>query len=121
VAAGSELQFQLLFSQEAITSVDYYARGIPRVINLLCEHALVSSFVDQRNPVPPEIVEEVARDFDLHIIDPLAQPPAQPILQPTNGDHPQLMESLLQALNTLVDRLNQAEGADADPAQERKP
>ena len=46
---------------------------------------------------------EVARDFGLHEIDPLANalPPAS-----TNGDHPQLVESLLQALNTMMERLN---------------
>jgi general secretion pathway protein A len=104
-----------IFSPEAVAMVHRYARGIPRVTNLLCEHALVSSFVDQKNPVPPEIVEEVARDFDLHIIDPLAQAPAQgtglslPSHVDTNGDNPPLIESLLQALNTLVDRLNHAE------------
>jgi general secretion pathway protein A len=106
-----------IFSPEAVAAVHRYARGIPRVTNLLCEHSLVSAFVDQKNPVPAEIVEEVARDFDLHVVDPLAQtPPAQgPALPvPTNGDglngdHPPLVESLLQALNTLVDRLNQAE------------
>ncbi len=104
-----------VFSPEAVEAVHRYARGIPRVTNLLCEHALVSSFVDQKNPVPPEIVEEVARDFDLHIVDPLAQaPPPPPALAPpsslgTNGDQPPLVESLLQALNTLVDRLNQVE------------
>jgi general secretion pathway protein A len=104
-----------IFSPEAVAAVHRYARGIPRVTNLLCEHALVSSFVDQKNPVPAEIVEEVARDFDLHIVDPLAQtPPPSPALAiPTNGeangDQPPLVESLLQALNTLVDRLNQAE------------
>ena len=104
-----------IFSPEAVAAVHHYARGIPRVTNLLCEHALVSSFVDQKNPVPAEIVEEVARDFDLHIVDPLAQtpPPAPALAIPsngdTNGDQPPLIESLLQALNTLVDRLNQAE------------
>jgi len=108
-----------IFSPEAITAVHRYARGIPRVTNLLCEHALVSSFVDQLNPVPPEIVEEVARDFDLHIIDPMAQAPAQPFPQPGNGDNPPLIESLLQALNTLVDRLNQTEAA-VEPDRERK-
>jgi len=108
-----------IFSPEAIATVHRYARGIPRVTNLLCEHALVSSYVDQLNPVPPEIVEEVARDFDLHIIDPLAQAPAQPFPHPGNGDNPPLIESLLQALNTLVDRLNQAEAA-AEPDHERK-
>jgi type II secretory pathway predicted ATPase ExeA len=104
-----------IFSPEAIVAVHRFARGIPRVTNLLCEHALVSSFAEQKNPVPAELVEEVARDFDLHIVDPLAQaPPAAPALTlphsgEANGEHPLLIESLLQALNTLVDRLNQAE------------
>ena len=115
-----------IFSPEAVAAVHRYARGIPRVTNLLCEHALVSSFADQKNPVPGEIVEEVARDFDLHIIDPMAQAPAPPpaLAVPTpdgtNGDNPPLIESLLQALNTLVDRLNQAE-ARVDSDAERKP
>jgi len=111
-----------IFSPEAIVAVEHYARGIPRVINLLCEHALVSSFVDQQNPVTVEAIEEVARDFDLHVIDPVAQALPQHPLAPvhSNGDHPPLVESLLQALNTLVDRLNHAEAA-AKPKSEDKP
>jgi hypothetical protein len=109
-----------IFSPEAIVAVHRYSRGIARVTNLLCEHSLVSAFVDQKNPVPPEIVEEVARDFELHIIDPTAQAPAQPLLPAHNGDQPPLIESLLQALNTLVDRLNQAESA-AENDREQKP
>ena len=116
-----------VFSPEAVEAVHRYARGIPRVTNLLCEHALVSSFADQKNPVPAEIVEEVARDFDLHIVDPLAQtpPPAPALALPsnvgTNGDQPPLIESLLQALNTLVDRLNHAEAhAESDREREHK-
>jgi general secretion pathway protein A len=111
-----------IFSPEAVETVHRYARGIPRVTNLLCEHALVSSFADQKNPVPAEIVEEVARDFDLHIIDPLAQVPlpatavAVPSAPGSNGHQPPLIESLLQAINTLVDRLNQAEArVESDP------
>ncbi len=104
-----------IFSPEAVAMVHRYARGIPRVTNLLCEHALVSAFACQQNPVSGEIVEEVAHDFDLHIVDPLAQtaPPvpsqAGPALVGMNGDQPPLIESLLQALNTLVDRINQVE------------
>jgi type II secretory pathway predicted ATPase ExeA len=109
-----------IFSPEAIATVHHYARGIPRVTNLLCEHGLVSAFVDQRNPVPPEIIEEVAHDFDLHIVDPTAQAPVQPPPAHTNGDNPPLVESLLQALNALVDRLNQAEAA-VESDRERKP
>jgi hypothetical protein len=84
----------------------------------------VSAFVDQKNPVPPEIVEEVAHDFELDTIDPTAQAPAQVAGQITgavNGaDQPPLIESLMQALNTLVDRLNQAEAA-IEAERERKP
>lgn len=114
-----------IFSPEAIEAVHRYSRGIPRVINLLCEHSLVSSFVDQKNPVPASIVEEVARDFDLDRIDPMAQAPA-PSLTPvpaemphTNGEPSPVVETLLQALNTLMERLNQVE-AEAEAEREKK-
>jgi type II secretory pathway predicted ATPase ExeA len=116
-----------IFSPEAVEAVYRYARGIPRVTNLLCEHALVSSFVAQQKPVPASIVEEVAHDFDLDTVNPLAQaPPPSPSSAldaasslPTNGDQPFLIESLLQVLNALVDRLNQAK-AHAESEPERK-
>jgi general secretion pathway protein A len=107
-----------VFTAESIELVHRYARGIPRVTNLLCEHALISAFVDQCKPVRPEIIEEVAQDFELDKIDPLAQ--ALPAQVPVNGDHPPLVESLLQALNTLVDRLNHPEPV-ADADHEQKP
>jgi general secretion pathway protein A len=58
-----------IFTPESIESIHEYARGIPRVINVLCEHALISSFVEQRNPIPREIVDEVAADFRLHRVE----------------------------------------------------
>jgi len=112
-----------IFSPEAVATVHRYARGIPRVTNLLCEHALVSSFVEQKNPVTAETVEEVAHDFELHIVDPLVQAPApQPgFVLPgadANGDQPPLVESLLNALNTLVDRINHLEEqVESEPKQ----
>ncbi len=118
-----------LFAPESVAAIHRYARGIPRVTNLLCEHSLVSAFVDQKKPVPPEIVDEVAKDFELDVVDPIAQAPAaadssvEDHTNPGNGslhgDQPQLIESLMQALNTLVDRLNQAE-ATIESQRERK-
>ena len=107
-----------IFSPEAIEAVHKYARGIPRVTNLICEHALIAAFADQRKPVPGSIVEDAARDFDLHEIDPMAQ--AISSAAPTNGKPVQLNESLLQALNTLVDRLTNAENA-AENDKDGKP
>lgn len=54
-----------IFSKEAIESVHGYSRGIPRVVNLLCEHAMINCYVDSLRPVPAHLVEEVAREFQL--------------------------------------------------------
>jgi general secretion pathway protein A len=56
---------QTIFDPEALTAIHRYSNGIPRVINLLCEHCLVSAFVDQQKTIGPAVVDTVARDFDL--------------------------------------------------------
>jgi general secretion pathway protein A len=56
---------QQIFDPEALVAIHRYASGIPRVINLLCEHCLVSAFVDQQKVIGPTVVDGVARDFDL--------------------------------------------------------
>ena len=60
-----------LFSQDAVEAVFKYSQGIPRVTNLLCEHALISAFVDQKKPVTADLVDEVAQEFELHEVTPL--------------------------------------------------
>ena len=59
-----------IFSKEAIQTVHMYSRGIPRVVNLLCEHALINAYVDSVRPVSGALVEEVAREFQLDEIAP---------------------------------------------------
>jgi general secretion pathway protein A len=54
-----------IFDADATAAIYRYSLGIPRVINLLCEHCLVSAFVDQKKTVSAEVVDSVARDFDL--------------------------------------------------------
>jgi len=61
-----------IFSKPAMDTVHLYSLGVPRVINLLCEHSLVNAFADQQRPVSPQIVEEVAREFQLDEVGPLA-------------------------------------------------
>src|SRR5438876_570111 len=56
---------QQIFDPEALVMIHRYASGIPRVINLICEHCLVSAFVDQQELVSPNVVNAVARDCDL--------------------------------------------------------
>jgi general secretion pathway protein A len=61
-----------IFSKQAMDTVHLYSLGIPRVINLLCEHSLVNAFVDHQIPIQPIIVEEVAREFQLDEVEPIA-------------------------------------------------
>ena len=63
---------QPIFSPEAMDAVHIYSLGIPRVVNLLCEHSLVNSYVDQQRPIKSKIVEEVAREFQLDEVEPIA-------------------------------------------------
>src|SRR5919109_1477755 len=64
IAGASNVQ---LFSPEAIERVYRHSRGIPRVINVLCEHALINCFADQQKTVTPDHIEGVAREFELDL------------------------------------------------------
>ena len=54
---------RLIFSPEAVDAVHAYSRGIPRVMNLLCEHALIDAYAGNMRIVPARVVEDVAREF----------------------------------------------------------
>jgi general secretion pathway protein A len=54
-----------IFSSPAIESVYRYSGGIPRVINVLCDHSMIHAFADQQRTIEPGVVEVVAHDFDL--------------------------------------------------------
>src|ERR1700736_6021190 len=94
-----------IFSPEAIEAVHHHAGGIPRITNLLCEHALISAFVEHSKTVSEKIVEEVARDFDLQDIDVGSE------AKSANGGHPVLVDhGLPQALRPSAVPLTKVAG-----------
>jgi len=54
-----------IFTSETIDAIAHYSCGIPRVINLLCEHALIGAFADQQRPVSTTTINAVAKEFEL--------------------------------------------------------
>jgi general secretion pathway protein A len=62
----------LIFEPEAIEAVHSYSGGIPRVINLLCENALINAYVEHSNVVPAALVAEAARDLQFDVFRPVA-------------------------------------------------
>jgi len=110
--AGSD--GQEIFDPEAMEAIHLYASGTPRVINLICEHCLVSAFVDQQKVIGPAIVEAVARDFDLS--DNIASAGMTPtVMTHANAENPDLVEAL-RSLVKLADHIRQSDGK-ASPAK----
>ena len=102
-----------IFEADALTAIHRDSQGIPRVVNLICEHCLVSAFVDQKRTVSPDVVDAVARDFDLR--DESQTAPAASA--PGNIDKFDLAEAL-RSLASLADRMRDSEH---DLTKERKP
>ncbi len=63
--AGAKSQANAIFPAETIEAIHRYSRGIPRLINSVCEQALISACAFQIRVVPVEIIEEVASLFRL--------------------------------------------------------
>ena len=60
-----------LFADEALKSVYCYSRGVARLVNTVCENALINAFARQLPSVPPDIIDEVAYDLRLGVASPL--------------------------------------------------
>jgi len=54
-----------VFDPEALVLIHRYSGGIPRVVNLMCEHCLVNAFVEGQKVVSADIVEAISSELDL--------------------------------------------------------
>ena len=54
-----------VFLPEAAELVHRYSEGIPRIINMLCEQAMINAYAEQVKPIPADIVESVGLELDL--------------------------------------------------------
>ena len=60
-----------IFDDEACAAVFRYSGGIPRLVNLLCDTALVYGYAEQTHRIGASLVEDVARDKQQSKIVPL--------------------------------------------------
>jgi general secretion pathway protein A len=54
-----------LFAPEAVERITRYSNGIPRLVNVICDNALVIASAASKKRVSAEMVEEVASDLKL--------------------------------------------------------
>ena len=57
-----------IFSGPAIEAVFHHSRGIPRLVNTVCENALLAGYAKHAATITSEIIEGVARDLRLGVV-----------------------------------------------------
>ncbi len=74
--AGANSHEASLFPIGTIARVYEHSRGIPRLINTLCENALINPYAWKARSVTPEIIDQVAANFRLGPASPPQPEPA---------------------------------------------
>ena len=64
-----------LFTDAACQAIHHYAHGIPRLINTLCEMALVYGYADEQKTITPDVVHEVVKYRQKGAVNPYKAPP----------------------------------------------
>ncbi|HET9406332.1 MAG TPA: AAA family ATPase [Candidatus Sulfotelmatobacter sp.] len=99
-----------LFPMEATLEVYRHSKGIPRLINTLCENALIQGYAKQATSITPEMIKEIALEFRLNIVSPTVN-------DKLSAEEPS--DDIRQAARTLLDlyaglRQPQARSKDKD-------
>lgn len=54
-----------LFTRDAVVAIHQHSNGIPRVVSVICDNALVNGFAADQRPVGANIVHEVCKSLSL--------------------------------------------------------
>ncbi len=92
-----------LFSREAVILIHERSRGIPRLVNVICDNALMTGVALSQRPVGQQVVLDVCRDLDLRRSNESApsirSTPAAPVTAPPEELE---IEEQLEALGAAV-------------------
>ncbi|MCZ7584956.1 MAG: polysaccharide biosynthesis tyrosine autokinase [Deltaproteobacteria bacterium] len=67
---------ETLFSEDAVALIYRYSKGIPRLMNTLCDNALLLGYARKKAMIEPEIIKETFADMEIPQVD--AAPPPEP-------------------------------------------
>jgi general secretion pathway protein A len=113
--AGANSKAPIIFPESTLSAVYSYSRGVPRLINTICENALIAAYAEQSHAVRREVIDEIARDLRLNIASrPLAFDAA------SNGQQA-IAKSLLQLVEALEQAVRTPGTREIETDQERRP
>jgi len=112
--AGLSPSSHPLFLPDAVASIYRYSRGIPRLINTICDNALITAYSKQLRTVTADIVDGSAADLRLNVSGVPSSNP-KPSGQPDEVDVRRAARSLLD-LYAYLNRLPLYERETGAPA-----
>lgn len=95
--AGANSHASTLFPDETMVSVYRYSQGIPRLINTICENALIAAYARQLKTVSPDLIDDAARDLRLNVTMPAGVEPESTRANATQA----IARTLLQLVEAL--------------------
>ncbi|MGE3491228.1 MAG: ExeA family protein [Vicinamibacterales bacterium] len=69
-----------LFSRDAVVAIHERSKGIPRIISVICDNALVNGFASDQRPVGAATIAEVCKSLSLDVA-PAAASPESPFMR----------------------------------------
>ena len=81
--AGGDRQ---IFTPNALESIHTYSGGIPRIMNVLCDNALLTGYALGRKEIDPGIIREVAEDLSITTNPEARLRPIRQVVNNTNGN-----------------------------------
>jgi general secretion pathway protein A len=89
--AGQDPLSGSLFPEETVATVHCFSRGLPRLVNTICENSLIAAYAKRMPSVSPDIVEYVAKEFRLDVV---SQPDAEIAERTSQTDAQRAMNAL---------------------------
>ena len=90
--SGADSRATVIFPPDTVMAIHRHSRGIPRLINTICENALIIGYARESPSITPDIVNEVAADLRLGIM----------AVSESRKAAPEVSEELVQAVITLL-------------------
>jgi len=106
--AGGNSNSSVLFPPDTILQAYNHSRGIPRLINTVCENALITAYARQVRSVTPDIIEDIAKDFRLGVVH-------QPNGNAANGNEDGDARRAAKTLLLLHDYLQKVQSSQGEP------
>jgi len=116
--AGSDHE---IFTQDACEAIYKFSGGVPRLINLLCDTAMVYGYADQAAVIGPRIIHDVVREQHANSIVPTfnrqeVNPAAETVAAKAESSVP-----AQEHIDKLGERLHRAQTISAEQASTRTP